>query len=336
MHHLILSYATNRGLDIITAEEARILTHINLAFGTLRDGLLNMDGLPNLSRQLPRIRGWNPNIRMVLSVGGWGAGGFSAMAMTDAGRRAFAHSAAHVMAQHELDGVDIDWEYPCNDAAGIDCSPADRENFTLLLQALRDAVGQEKIVSIAAGGGRYFIRDTQMDQVAKICDYVQLMTYDLRSGFISQAGHHTSLYAGAGDDSERNTHDVVEMFVEAGVPRERLVIGAAFYARRWTGVPNVNHGLLQQAASMGEGGGDYHVLVEKFINRNGFVRRWDEEAKAPYLFDGSTLLSYDDPGSIAHKCGYVKEKGLLGIMYWEHACDETHTLLREIGSHLRA
>lgn len=334
MQHIILGYATSRGLDIMTEADARRLTHINLAFGTLRDGLLNMKGLPHLDQQLPRIRTWNPGLRIVLSVGGWGAGGFSTMAQTDTGRRAFADSVRKVIDQYGLDGVDIDWEYPCNDAAGIDASPEDRGNFTLLLQSLRDVLGEERIVSIAAGGGRYFVRDTQMEQVGAICDYVQLMTYDLRSGFERQAGHHTSLYAGEGDTTELNTHDVVNMFVEAGVPREKLVIGAAFYSRRWTGVPDVNHGLLQPAASVGEMGGDYHVLVNSYINRDGFTRRWDDRAKAPYLYNGNMLFSYDDPESIAHKCAYVKQQGLLGIMYWEHSCDETHTLLEVIGEHL--
>lgn len=336
MDHLILGYATHHGLGIMTEEDARTLTHVNLAFATLKDGMLDMAGLPDLDQHLSRIRGWNPALRFVLSVGGWGAGGFSHMARTDSGRRKFASSVTAVLSQYGLDGVDIDWEYPCSPLAGIDYSPQDRENFTLLLQALREAMGEGKILSIAAGGGRYFIRDTEMKQVSLLCDYVQLMTYDLRSGFCTQSGHHTSLYAGEGDGSELNVDAVVRMFEEAGVPRNRMVIGAAFYSRRWTGVPDVHQGLLQPAGSVGEMGGDYDVLVRSIMDQQGFIRYWDDQAKAPYLFNGNTFLSYDDPRSIACKCVYVKAQGLLGIMYWEHGCDSTHTLLQTIGRELKS
>lgn len=112
MDHLILGYATHRGLGIMTEEDARTLTHVNLAFATLKDGMLDMAGLPDLDQHLSRIRGWNPALRFVLSVGGWGAGGFSHMARTDSGRRKFASSVTAVLSQYGLGGVDIDWEYP--------------------------------------------------------------------------------------------------------------------------------------------------------------------------------------------------------------------------------
>lgn len=330
---IILGYATNQGLLMITEEDARRLTHINLAFGILTDGLLDMQRLPDIGR-IQQVRQWNPDIKIVLSVGGWTAGGFSTMAMTDAGRRAFAKSVVEVMEIHGLDGVDMDWEYPCNGSAGIDYDPKDRENFTYLLEALREAVG-DRIVSIAAGAGEYFIRDTEMEKVAAICDYVQLMTYDMRSGFCTEAGHHTSLYHTAGDSQEISTETTVRMFEKAGVPREKIVIGAAFYSRRWGGVPDTDRGLLQQAQTVGEYGPGYAELVREYIDKNGWVRHWDDEAKAPYLFNGNELISYDDPQSIRYKCRYVLKEGLLGIMYWEHSCDDTHTLLAEMYDELR-
>lgn len=322
---IILAYVTNRALSMVTQEDARLLTHINLAFGVIKDGLLDMGQLTEIG-QVERIRAFNPDLKIVLSIGGWGAGGFSDMALTEGGRRAFAASVAEALDRCALDGVDIDWEYPCNDQAGIDADPRDRENFTHLMQALRDAVGH-RIVSIAAGAGDYFVRDTQMDKLADILDYVQVMTYDMRSGFCTQAGHHTALYATRGDEGGRDTQYAVKLFHAAGVPYHKLVIGAAFYARHWRGVPDVNHGLLQQAQTVGQGGPGYGELAERYIDKNGWKRYWDEDAKAPFLFNGSELISYDDADSIAHKCAYLKQKGLLGIMYWEHGCDKTHTLL---------
>ncbi len=326
MERLILGYVTDRSLEGITEEDALRLTHINLAFGVIRNGLLDMSHLPHI-QEVERIRALNPKLKFVLSVGGWTAGGFSIMARTAAGRDAFAASCLKAVEQYGLDGIDIDWEYPCDDSAGIDCDPSDRRNYTHLLQALRDALGRERIVSIAAGAGKYFIEDTELDRVAAICDYVQIMTYDIRNGFHREAGHHTNLFTSPGDRMDGSTKSSVDSFHAAGVPLDRIVIGSAFYSRRWDGLPDVNHGLFQTAETVGQYGPGYTELVEKYINKNGFVRFWDDDAKAPFLFDGRSLISYDDPESIRFKCEYLKAEGLRGIMYWEHGCDKTRALL---------
>ena len=326
MERYILAYVTDRALEGVTAEDANRLTHINLAFGVLRDGILDLSHLPHIG-EAERIRALNPKLKFVLSVGGWGAGGFSLMARTEAGRRAFAASCLRAVEQYRLDGLDIDWEYPCDNSAGIDCDPSDKRNYTLLLQALRDALGENRIVSIAAGAGNYFIEGTEMDRVAAVCSYVQLMTYDIRSGFQREAGHHTNLFTSPGDRLNGSVKASVDAFHAAGVPLDRMIIGAAFYARRWDGVPDVNHGLFQPAETVGQYGKGYTELAEQYIGKNGFTRYWDPDAKAPYLFNGSSFISYDDPESIRLKCEYLKAEGLKGIMYWEHGSDPSRALL---------
>ena len=78
-----------------------------------------------------------PHLKVLVSVGGWGADGFSDAALTDATRSLFARSVAKFMRNNRLDGIDIDWEYPCSSGGGIKSRPEDRENFSLLLEALR-------------------------------------------------------------------------------------------------------------------------------------------------------------------------------------------------------
>ncbi len=330
MKKYALAYAMNEGLSVFTKEDLRCLSHINLAFGLVN--LVDMGQLTNIGL-IETFRKWNPEIKIVLSVGGWGAGGFSTMAMTAAGREAFAQSCLEAAERYGLDGIDIDWEYPCSDQAGIDCDPRDRENFTLLLQALRDKIGPRSL-SIAAGAGEYFVRNTEMEKVAQIVDYVQIMTYDMRSGFTHEAGHHAALRAGKGDHRGLNTVDMVEMFHKAGVPLEKIVIGAAFYSRKWSGVENKSNGLCQPAQTGGEGGLRYSDITESFIAENGYTKYWDEDAQAAYLWNGSSFISYESPEAIALKCRYVKETGLLGLMYWEHGCDTTHELVKVIGREL--
>ena len=326
MDKLILGYVTNRALEGVTQEDANRLTHINLAFGKVKDGLLSMHELTHID-EVARIRALNPKLKFVLSVGGWGAGGFSLMSRTAAGREAFAASCLREVERYGLDGIDIDWEYPCDGSAEIDYDPSDKQNFTYLLQALRDALGQNRIVSIAAGAGHYFIEGTEMDKVAAICDYIQIMTYDIRSGFQREAGHHTGLFTSPGDRLNGSVKASVDDFHAAGVPLDKIVIGAAFYSRRWDGLPDVNHGLFQMAQTIGQYGPGYTKLMEEFINKDGFVRYWDDDAKAPFLFNGSSLISYDDPESIRLKCEYLMKEGLLGIMYWDHGSDPSRQLL---------
>jgi len=336
MNYILLGYANNAALPGVTESDVKKLTHMNLAFGLIRDGLLDMSGLSNWGC-IENYRVWNPRLKLVLSVGGWGAGGFSNMAMTEEGRRAFAASCLEVVERYDLDGIDIDWEYPCSDLAEIDADPRDRENYTLLLQALRDALGEDRIVSIAVGAGEYFVEATEMDKVAEIVDYVQLMTYDMRSGFTRQAGHHAALGLTRGDTTNTSTRGIVEMFHAAGVPYEKLVVGAAFYGRRFDGVPNVNNGLLQPSETAAMGGGSYATLAnEEFLRTNGFTRYWDEDAEAHYLWNGSSLITYESQEAIRRKCLYVKEKGMLGIMYWEHSCDPTRDLLNVMHETLNA
>ena len=334
MKPILLGYATGRGLDQMTEADAQRLTHVNIAFGVIENGLLSMRGLPCLKEQLSRVRALNPALKIVLSIGGWTAGGFSLMSRTQAGRDAFAASVKQVLDDYGLDGVDIDWEYPCSGQAGIDFDPSDRENFTFLMESMRQAAGPERIVSIAAGGGDYFIRDTEMDKVAAICDYVQIMTYDLNC-FTHTTRHHTSLYALAGSYPQGNADYCARIFEAGGVPREKMVLGAAFYSRKWTGVKNEKNGLLQDAESIGGYGPSYGELLDGYIGKNGFVRYWDDVAKAPYLFDGCTFITYEDAQSIAEKCAYIKKNSLLGLMYWEHSCDPTGELLAAIAENLK-
>ena len=84
------------------------------------------------------------------------------------------------------------------------------------------------------------------------------------------------------------------------------------------------------ATSSGLFGPGYSTLLADFINKNGCQRYWDDEAKAPYLFDGSTFISYDDEMSLHEKCVYIKHTGIAGIMYWEHGFDLSGTLLQTL------
>ena len=334
MKNHVIAYIWDGYLNEVTPEDLAILTHINIAFGLVKDGRVAISHLKGME-ELARLRAIKPDLKILLSVGGWGAGGFSIAASTEEGRKLFAQSALETYNELGLDGIDIDWEYPCSDSAGIDASPNDKYTFTLLLAEIRAALPPQAMVTIAVGSGEYFIEGTEMDKVQQYLDYVQLMTYDMRGGFSGITGHHTNLFQPEGDKKiYASTEHSVKIFNEAGVPLEKLVIGAALYSRRWHNLAcKDNNGLHQPTndQSVGSFGVGYTKLKDEMLGKNGFVRYWDDSAKAPYTYNGDEFYSFDDEESVALKCEFLKEKGLLGIMYWEHSCDPKRYLLNAIG-----
>ena len=319
---LLIAYVSTRDLKNLKESDAKAIDIINIAFGHVVEGnCVWEEASSEVDNAIENIRSINPNIRFVLSIGGWSAGGFSEAASTKESREKFAITARELVEKHNLDGIDIDWEYPGIGVAGITATPEDKENFTLYLQAVRDELnklGDDYLVTIAGGGDNYFCRNTELDKVAEICDYIQIMTYDLRGGFTHATGHHTNLFVPQNDMSDVSVKTAVDQYHRAGVPKSKIVIGVAFYTRLWEGVPNADNGYNQYAETVGGYGPSFDDLKENYIDKDGFIRYWDDVAKAPWLFDGKTFISYEDEESIAHKVKYLDDEGLLGVMYWEY------------------
>ncbi|HZJ58019.1 MAG TPA: glycoside hydrolase family 18 protein [Clostridia bacterium] len=331
-----------------TAEDvdAQKLTHINYAFATIDDGRVVakvLDRRLGKLHILKEIKAQNPHLKTLISVGGWGADGFSDAALTEESRELFADTAVKFMKDYGFDGVDIDWEYPCSSAAGIVSRPEDKENFTLMLEELRQQLdregeqdGRHYLLTIAVGAGQYFIDGSEMGKIQKYLDFVNIMTYDYANGLDEHTGHHTHLFESKvtpGSSSDKS----VRLFMGQGIPASKLVLGVAFYGRAWSGVSGENNG-LGMGGIPGAGGLDtsYTNLSSNLVDKNGFDRYWDEDAKAPYLYNGDIFISYDDEESIGHKVDYIKETGLGGVMFWEYSSDKSGALLKKLYEGLRS
>ncbi len=336
----IVGYVNYR--DFLTMEEADILALdvINIAFGQIKNNEITWPAASECQEGIARLRKVNPAIKVLLSIGGWSAGGFSETYLTEEGREAFANSCVKIVTENNLDGIDLDWEYPCTSLAGIGSDYADKENYTAVCKLMRekfDEVNKDYMVTIAAGGDTYFTLQVDFVELSKYLDYVQLMTYDLQGGFQKVTGHHAALYQGRTNLYDVCVDKAVRVFHAAGVPMEKLIVGYPFYSRKWDGVKEQygRTGLGIEADTVGGYGPDYGELVANYVNKNGYVRHWDNEAKAPYLFNGSTLISYEDEESLNIKLDYIKEKNLGGIMFWEYKCDPTRTLLAAMAKGLK-
>ncbi|OBZ16298.1 hypothetical protein A8L34_26825 [Bacillus sp. FJAT-27264] len=329
----IIAYVA--GWANLTANDikAEQLSHINYSFALISNGRATITNNDRTNLQtMVGLKSRNPDLKVLLSVGGWGANGFSDAALTDASRTTFADSLVQLVTANNLDGVDLDWEYPTNPAAGTTARPQDKQNFTLLLSKVRDKLnaqgqinGKQYLLTIAAGASSSYLNGVEINNITPLLDWINLMTYDFHGSWDATTGHHTNL---SGRDI--SVTSAVNLFRNGGVPASKLVIGGAFYGRSWTGVQNSNNGLDRP----GSGGfePDYNTIVSQYLNKNGYTRYWDSSAQAPYLFNGNTFISYDDPQSLTLKVQYVKNNALGGIMFWEYSNDRSGALLQAIYS----
>lgn len=339
------------------------LTHIIFSFTKVIDGEMKFsnEATGEKLRQLVAQRANHPNLKVMIACGGWGADGFSDMALTPEGRKRFIESAVAFLEAYQLDGLDIDWEYPSISGAGTMARPEDKANFTALMQGLREGLDQlarPQTLTFASAGWKRYYDNVELDQVMKYADYMNVMTYDQMTIYSPFTGHHTPLgliqptdlqgypiyeYMQSrneepGQDAypwePRSVEKIVQYCLDQGVSPEQIVVGAAFYGRAWKGVPPQANGLYQpnQGAYIGWSG--YAQIRREFEEKNGFTRYWDSVAQAPYLYrpSDSIFISYDDTASVKLKTRYAKENGLGGIMFWQLGNDtqEANSLLDAI------
>lgn len=172
--YVVLAYVTSWGES---TPDPACLTHINYAFGHVTDNFkgIRIDNEPRL-QMVVGLREKKTSLKVLLSVGGWGSSRFSEMAQTDSTRMAFAADCKRVIDQFDLDGIDIDWEYPGIGTAGVSFSPEDTDNFSLLMKDVRHAIGKDKLLTIATqAGAKYY----NLRAVEPYVDYVNIMTYDM-------------------------------------------------------------------------------------------------------------------------------------------------------------
>jgi chitinase len=318
------------------------LTRINYAFANIKDGRIvaaNPADEPNFA-VLVALKQQNPSLQILISVGGWlWSGNFSDMALTRKSRGEFIDSVVAFIDHNKLDGLDIDWEYPGQTGAGNRFRPGDRSNYTQLLKELRARFNHEQrklgrplLLSIAAGASSEFIEHTEMGQVQRYVDTVNLMTYDYyEPGTDKVTGNHAPLYVDPGDPKRISADKSVHEFESAGVPPEKIVLGVPFYGHVWGNVASTNHGLFQPGVPVPNAFASYNAIVGTMLNY-GFTRYWDAAASVPYMYSEQKqqFVSYEDAESLGLKCAYVQREKLGGVMFWEYSGDASGTLLGTI------
>ncbi len=308
-------YSNQRALSDIERETIDV---INLSFGGIdANGEVYVSGLNYATVLQERKYG----IRVCFSV--QKKEGFVEWTSTAEKREKLAQSFVDVCGQYHFDGVDIDWEYP-DGTTQVNNYVA----FMEILYTKMKAANANYIVSSAMYGGNG-VSKYNAGVSHQYMDYVHLMTYDLNSNDFSQ--HLTALKES--NNGYSSVEETVNYYVRAGVPKEKLIIGGAFYGKVYnltlTGTKFIGERPTDAPVSILYDSikKSYLSMIGKESDRLKVERRWDSTAQAPYLciteYDGNgnvtgrKFITYDDAESITLKCAYVFDNGLGGIMFWE-------------------
>ena len=209
------------------------LTHINYSFAlpTASGGLEPVENPSKLQSVVSQAHA--RGVKVLIAVGGWdiGDGGgndrrFETLAATAAGRTNFVNSVIRFIEQYNLDGADIDWEYPDPTASG-----APDPNYTALMQQLSTALHRRGWLLTAAVVATSWAGNGISNEVFPSVDWLNIMAYDGGNG----AAHSPYSYAVAG----------LDYWLGRGLPKSKAVLGVPFYARpSW----NAYRTLLAQGA----------------------------------------------------------------------------------------
>ena len=166
-------------------------------------------------------------------------------------------------------------------------------------------------------------------------DWMNLMTYDYHGTWENGTNHQAALFANPNDSSplrdQYNISYTVDAYLRAGVPAEKLILGAPLYGRSWKGVGSSNNGLFQISTGAGAGTWengvvDYADLLNKIKTQpTVYQLHWDESAKVPFVYaptvEGGWFSTYESTQSLEKKIDYLMGKNLGGLMFWESSGD---------------
>lgn len=283
--------------------------------------------------------------KVVLSVGGWtGSAFFSSIVADSRTSQVFINSIVAAINEYQLDGIDLDWEYPgVPGAGGNTISPDDSANYLIFLRKLRQAVPQNSLITAATQVWPFAGPDgrpmSDVSAFAEVFDWILLMNYDIW-GSASSPGPNAPLADGCKDSSQptANAYGAVASWVAAGFPASKITLGVAAYGyvqrstasslkHRAYPPPNRRQSVTVKNGDGGSSDGQvtFRGLVQQgalsrgnFEGAGGFTRNWDECSSTPWLASASAgqIVTYDDPQSLNMKGQFAAQAGIRGCSMW--------------------
>jgi chitinase len=229
-------------------------------------------------------------------------------------KRFFSELEAQVVLHH-YDGVDIDWEPSAQ-------TDADQRTYTEFMQELRRRFPRW-VISTALPAGEWTARHISWSELAKSVDFINLMTYVFAGSWTGHSAHNANLYKPSAytDPGGLDIDSALEsLTVRHGVPRDKLVLGLAFYGTQYS-TDRIGQNFPDKARFRGEE--LLYTEVARLAAAPEYSSHWDEGAHVPYLerAAGGHTVSFDDARSVNQKCVYAAQAGLKGVMIWYLGAD---------------
>lgn len=273
-------------------------------------------------------------VKVLPSIGGWNDSyNFPGIAANAAKRQAFVNSCINLIETYDFDGIDLDWEYPGYAPNGG--TPADKQNFTILLQEVRTALdileiqnNEQYILTSCFSADEEKMLDIEWENILPLVDMVNFMTYDFHGSWDAESNFNTPVYPPQFGNPDWCIDGAFTILTQTfNVPPEKVNIGVAFYGKslaNCTQLYGTHTGYDGSTFWEDEGVPLYYNILLKM---NQFTRYWDDQVKCPYLLGNSinTFVTYDDPQSLRYKAQYVKDHNAKGIIIWEITGDYIET-----------
>lgn len=268
----------------------------------------------------------NPDIKFVFTVANGNIQVFESWFTSLDRTKRLVKEMLSIIEEYGFDGLDIDYEFPQGGNNPKRYYVEFMKRMREGLDALSAENGKEYVLSMAVPAGTWAFSLFNMTELANYVSYFNIMSYDLHVGSATKniTHHHTNPCADPTPGFEGGSvEEDIALYREMGIPDDKIVVGVGMYGRRWTNVPNVNNGLYQTGTideTTSEAYLHYSVIKSAYENKKGYVKYWDDVAKAPYLYNAEkgVFITYDDEQSAEIKCNMAASEGVRGVMVFDY------------------
>ncbi|KAK1767030.1 endochitinase B1 [Phialemonium atrogriseum] len=280
------------------------------------------DGVQGALGSLMHLKQKHPHLQVILSIGGSQSGEmFPIVASDPIFRDNFGRSARGLVEASGLDGIDIVWEYPCDQQQGAD--------FLALLAATRIHLPEDYyLLTAALPAAKAVLQCIDLRQSVDYLDFINLTAYDFYGSWTNRSGHQSQLYAMNKDETSGSSG--VSYLMASGVPGKKILLGIPLFGRSFL-----------QATGPGQkfkgAGGEDGSFEYKDLPRRGTKEQVDKRSVAAQCVGGDGgFVTYDNPDTVKMKAAFCKQKGLGGLFYWNAPADAKDSKRSLIAAGFRA
>ncbi|KAK0726585.1 hypothetical protein B0T21DRAFT_422331 [Apiosordaria backusii] len=300
-------------------------THIHFAFAELTPTFQVV--ISHVQDEWDRFMAMT-GVKKVISFGGWDfsvlEGSYRILrdAVKPQNRETFRKNVVDFVNKYNLDGVDLDWEYPgAPDNMPTAGDPVEGLDYSIWLRSVRDTLPRTKSVSFAAPASYWYLKAFPISTMASYIDYVVYMTYDLHGQW--DAGNKWAIDGCLAGNCLRSHVNITEtmgalsMITKAGMPSNKVVVGVTSYGRSFkmaqkdcvgpmctfTGTRNESH--AAPGVCTGTKGYISNAEIAEIISTNPTARTWQQ--------DMTDYLVYNDYDWVAYMSD--ENKALREILY---------------------